>query len=501
MTRWWSVLVLASLVAGQDVAPKVWLAVAPFSFHAALEPLVAARKAQGFVTQVKTPPVSVALSEMAGPVNFLLLVGDALSPDEMGKERPHFALDTTPRELYRWRRQQSLQYAADPLYADRDGDLKPDFPVGRIPARTPGELETVVAKILEHEERAPSADDLRLVAWACAPGYGGVVDASATKLLEGMVKKQGPGWSEPWLLSAAVGEPLCGDLPEQPELFLKAMQRPALFAAIAAHASKDYVLVTRSGGRAITLHKRGLTPWTTGPAGPPLVLLACEAGDFAGPERSFAEECLFLRGGPVAAIAATTESHPFPNYLSGQEVTKRLDDGFSTVGELWHAAQLAALTARSFVMEKMLKDVEGSLEPSINVALLRRDQLLMYTFFGDPATRHRAPLKLEIRVEANGSAWKVHERAGYDRLDISFRPKTRTWPPLESAPDSPESARELLRRAQIESQFDPVSTLTSELDWSSDSLSEGALAGPGTLRLLAIGPSKLAVATIEVPAR
>ena len=40
-------------------------------------------------------------------------------------------------------------------------------------------------------------------------------------------------------------------------------------------------------------------------------------------------------GGPVAAIGATTESHPLTNYYSGVELLKRLSGKYRRLGDLW----------------------------------------------------------------------------------------------------------------------------------------------------------------------
>ena len=103
-----------------------------------------------------------------------------------------------------------------------------------------------------------------------------------------------------------------------PAMFAQAMQEGSLINVIAGHGNAEGIFSMSHEGRSIWLttgnagqHLRGDTPTA------PLVFLACNCGEFNRPRAAIAETMLFLRGGPVAAIGATTESHPLTNYFTG----------------------------------------------------------------------------------------------------------------------------------------------------------------------------------------
>jgi hypothetical protein len=427
------VLLLATLLQAQEPAP-VWRALVPGALRAALEPLAAHRRAGGWTVEILDAARALDPSVGAG-ASVLLLVGDVPGPGE--SPEPAWHLPAPRRELYRWRTVQPPTFLADGLLGDRDGDLVPEIPVGRLPCRRPEELSALVAKILAYEGRNPGPPDLRVVAWACAPGYGGAVDQAATAVFQGVVDRNLPAALEARLFSAAPGEPIGGPIEEQPGLFLAALEQGFGLAAVAAHASRDAILVAREEERAIRLTRSRVAGRP--PAGFPggaLVLLACDAGDFAGPEPCVAEAFLSAPGGPVAVIAATTESHPLTNFHSGQELARSLGGPSTNFGELWREAQERASRARSLVMDRMLRDVEGKLEPSIDVAKLRRDQLLMYAFLGDPATPRPRWRELELQVEAgqDSATWRVVPPAGWEEALVGFRAEPRAAQPDGSRP-------------------------------------------------------------------
>jgi len=67
-----------------------------------------------------------------------------------------------------------------------------------------------------------------------------------------------------------------------------------------------------------------------------------------------------MPSGPVAVIAATTESHPLMNYYSGVALLVQLSGTERRLGPLWLNAQQQAANAREPLMELLLKDVEGN---------------------------------------------------------------------------------------------------------------------------------------------
>jgi hypothetical protein len=144
-------------------------------------------------------------------------------------------------------------------------------------------------------------------------------------------------------------------------------------------------------------------------------------------------------------------------------------------------------------MEPMLLDVEGKLEEKMNVANLRRDQILMYALLGDPATQLNFPDELHAGVEYSAGAWRwdVRKPQGATRLYVSFRPPPWDLPPRTAQVDK-DTARKLFEQANDSFAFKPVAELVPDLPW------KGAITEQGTLRLVATGPGQIYAAAFEL---
>jgi hypothetical protein len=355
-------LLLLAVPAAAEERP-IWLAVGPEPLLEAIAPLAEHRRLEGLEPILSSRPAAEAIRAAPRPPAYLLLVGD----DEPGQEAAPWYHAAPRRELYRWARRQDETFAADTLLGDLDGDLVPDIPVGRLPCRSPQEVAAAVAKIRLREDRPPTTEDLALPVWSCATLFGDQMDALSTGLVLVNLRRHAPEWVRPWVLTSIPRRPFCGVPAEQPRLFSERLRRGGQIAAIVAHADRTGVLAMREKGRRVVYTARTATEtFAKGPPGPPLFVIACLAGDFTAPKPCFAEELLAMPGGPVAVVAATTESHPLTNYYSSVELLRALGDRHDRLGDLWLAAQRSALEQLDPLVDMALRNVEGSLEPSLD---------------------------------------------------------------------------------------------------------------------------------------
>jgi hypothetical protein len=464
----------------------LWLAVGPAELLKPLAPLAKHRAHQGLRVKVRAGGVKEGLAEHAPA--FLLLVGDHAP----GSEKEAWHLPARTLRLYRWRKAQAEIYASDAAWGDRDGDGLPDCAVGRIPARTPAEVAEVVRKTIAYETRVPTVNDLRLVAWAGAPGYGGLVDAFATLMLVTTVRNNAPRWMSPWIISADARQALCGWPPDHPEIFSRAMQEGSLMTAIAAHGNADAAYSMPHEGRWILYTAEHAARFLDGdrPVAP-LIFLACNCAEHDRARASLAERLLFLPGGPVATVGATTESHPLTNNYVGTCLLRAAAGKYGRhdrLGSLWLESQRRAAEERSLILESMLKDVEGKLEPEINVAKLRRDQQLMYALLGDPALRLPLPLPLEATIDADG-CWRATRVEGATELHVAFRAMPLEMPP--PAGTDAATRRLAFAAANLAEGYAARGVLRGDAEWT------GSFEERGQLRLVATGPGVLRVAVLE----
>jgi hypothetical protein len=463
-------------------AKPIWLAVAPADLAGAIRPLADLRASEGFQTVISPGPIEKAIAASPRPPAFILLVGD----DPAGTEGESWRLPAKRLKLYRWRQAQGEEYASDAAWGDLDGDGIPDVPVGRLPVRTAEQAAAAVAKIVAYERRSASVADLSLVGWAGSPNYDPGLDSMAVGMLLAAVRQNRPAWLEPWLVAADPRHALCGWPLDQPAEFVRRLKQGAMMGVLIGHASPLHFSSMFHANREVRFSMAEANDLRQGPPVAPLVTLSCYSGDFVGTPGCLAASLFALTGGPVATIAATTESHPLTNYYTGVCLLRALGGRQNRLGALWLEAQRSAAKERNPFIERLLKDVEGSLEPEINVARLHGGQLFMYALLGDPATRLALPEKLEITVtpEAGGWRWKAQRPAGAEKVAVALAPAEAAFPAV-----APEAAREerqkLFEAANRSLAFEPVPSAAAGADaW------QGKIDRAGWLRVVATGGGK-----------
>jgi len=148
--------------------PAEYLVISHRAFLDGLGPLVAAREAQGLSVKVvdvqdvydrfadgviDPEAIHAYITEAAktmGTRYVLLVGGDTYDyQDNLGLGSVSFipSLYAPTGNIVRYA-------PVDPLYADVDGDRVPDLGIGRLPVRTPAELDAVISKILAYEGRS-----------------------------------------------------------------------------------------------------------------------------------------------------------------------------------------------------------------------------------------------------------------------------------------------------------------------------------------------------------
>ena len=475
--------------AAKDSKP-IWLVITNPAFTEAINPLAKHRRNDGFETVISTKSPPQAIASLDRPPAFVLLVGD----DEPGQEEQPWYLPARRLKRYRWQSHQSEQFASDAVWADLDGDLLPEIPVGRIPARSVSQVRKIVGKTIAFEQKSPTLDDLRLPAWAGAAGYDPVLDRLASALMLQVVRTNVPPWLNPWIICADPKSPFCGWPPDQSAMFTQQLKRGGALAVFIGHADVQYFYAMSFMGRDFVYHTQdAAAALLDGPPGPPLVMICCLAGNFAAPKESLAESLLMMSGGPVAVIAATAESHPLTNYFSSVSLVQTLDGPQRRLGQLWLSAQKDAVEARDLVIESLLSNVEGKLEDKIDVGKLRRDQMLMYALLGDPALRLRLPERLhgKIKRRDDGWHWQVRKPKDATELYVGFRPAGQKLPSHQGELQR-DTARRNFQAANEVFAFKSLPGPAAGEPW------QGVINSPGTLRLVAVGPERIYVAALNL---
>ncbi|RME46927.1 MAG: hypothetical protein D6791_07060 [Chloroflexi bacterium] len=275
---------------------------------------------------------------------YLLLVGDAtydpqgyVTPPEANRV-PSFLVQTVF----------GGETASDTLFAQLDDDLKPDIAVGRMPARTPQQVRTLVEKTLAYEKQTSQGEWRRRV-MAVADGQ----DPSFRKDARAFVE-QLPGDFE-----AVEVYPPAGDATASQQV-RRDLAEGNLLVTYFGHGS-----ITQWGKDRIftTADTQGLD---NGDRLPVVLNMTCLTGLFTHPEvDSLAETMLWEEGGGAVAVLAAT-SLTLPNdqsFLSEALVETLLRNPQPTLGE-------AVLEAK----RRVPADEAGT-----------RDVMQTFLLFGDPA--------------------------------------------------------------------------------------------------------------------
>jgi hypothetical protein len=462
-----SILAVLSAASGLCLAAEqkpIWLAVAEADLSPSLKPLAEKRRSDGFEVVVSSDTIEKSLAALPRRPSFLLLVGD----DELSKTHQ---LPAKHQKLYRWRSAQAKEFLSDMAWGDLDGHGTPDIPVGRIPARTPAEVDRVVGKILAYESQPPSSADLQLPVWMGSPEYSPAINALASGFAVTMFETGGPPWLRPWFVSGNPGDPFCGWPPNQPARFTEQLRKGGIAGVLMGHACAEAFYSMSFDRRPVWYTAAGVAKTLSqGPPAPPLFFFSCHSGDFGGPKPCEAEQFLLLPGGPVAVVAATAESHPLTNYFSGVCLLKAIGERETRLGPLWLNAQREAKQSRNALIESVLGDVEGKLEPRINVTKLQRDQMLMYAILGDPATRLRLPETLEASIEATktGWRWKAKKPAGARHLEVGYRDPMPHLPSWEGLRAGEKKATQASDAANAAFAFAPLPSPHDDGPWQGD---------------------------------
>jgi Peptidase family C25 len=348
---------------------------------------------------------------------YVLLLGDAPSP--------------LPAWIYR---KAKSPIVTDNPYADMDGDGIPDLALGRIPALSDAEVDTVRAKVERYESTYRVGLWNRRINLFGAPGnFGAFVDS----LIEGLTRDLMEQLSYDYdlhMLYGAKGSPAAYPPQRFSDRVYELLNAGSLFTVYIGHGTPKGPQYGWWNGKSYDLWKvaqleRKLRMRNRPPI---LLLVACEMGTFAGAD-GLGEKLLRHGQGPPAVIAATGVSHPYPNTLLVREMG-RLSAGLRvrTVGLLLQRAK-----ARMIRQRDSARDVIDTLAAMVSTRAqmdhLQQTHLRLYVLLGDPALKipyvsGRAKLQLPTPPTRPGDPLVVTARfptpkSGVARFTLETRRK------------------------------------------------------------------------------
>ena len=299
----------------------------------------------------------------------------------------------------------SLLSRKDPLYAtdhpyqlSSDSDDQPSIILGRVPARTVAEADTVLAKIRRYEENEELGPWRRRIAYTAGEGRFGVADRLLELLFKTMVDRMVPEAFDISMTYAKGSSIYCPPPSELTETVLSQLDEGALLFNYIGHGTATRLDRLRWAGKRLPILGVDDLARLSGSHGqhPIAVLTCCSAGfyDLPGDTRCLAEAMLINPAGPVAVIAGSRPTHPYANIILQKDITRLLlIEGVGTVGEL----DLLAMRSMLQIDEddRRLDTIVGPIAalakwPS-SLRQLRRMHVKLYNLLGDPALKIALP--------------------------------------------------------------------------------------------------------------
>lgn len=397
---------------------KLYLVVTRSCFAQQLADWKAQRVKDGFTVVVRpwknapsTDEIREWIKEQTGAAggicSYILIVGDCTGDgDEVfGWHIPSVKLTFEPS-------QKSMEFVADALYGDVDGDGCPDVPVGRLAVQNNPQLKAQIDKILVYRHQMPEPGWFRVIIWAGAEGYTSQMSYITSSLVRHL-----PKWMERFIIDADLRSAYSGYPPEQPRIFLEQLSEPAVFSVVASHGSFRNITAATYQGEEIYLCVEDVAKLKSQRPCGGLFLLSCDSGRFNMPQAqglSLAEAFANEASGPIGVVAATAPTNPLTNYFMVMEMMGQLDYGPDTIGDFLLGIQrsLYKQGKRSFSQSaqddelamRLLQVVPNNERYKLVIPELARYEALSYNLLGDPCCKLRLPgyMPLSLRASSKG---------------------------------------------------------------------------------------------------
>ena len=379
------------------------------------------RVADGLVS----PPAAIVLcSDVAREV----------SPQKFEMLTPGYVLDTSIRlgEIT------TKDLCTDALFADMDDDGCPDVSIGRLPAKTPDELQRMLARSIVYESIPPGPWNDSVHVTAGVGGFGYLADAAIETVTRRFLTEGIPQHYRLNVTVASCTSSYCPDPLVLRDSYIDRINRGGLFWVYIGHGNVtelDHFPVGKEWLPIGTPLDAAKFQCQTRP--PIALMLACFTGAFDARVDSFSEHLLAQSNGPIAVIAGSRVTMPYGlSQLASEMINGCFRDRLPTLGQvLLQAKQRVWVDDESPTLVEPLRKDEGgadirkryrkiitematALNPSDHdLTLERREHVRLMNLLGDPLLKLAYPESIELQVPEKVEAGAVLRLQGSTPLD------------------------------------------------------------------------------------
>ena len=282
-----------------------------------------------------------------GNINAIFIVGDGAAVTDdgpFGRRRVVPAPRVKPEVIQRFGEDDSI--ASDSWYADFDDDGVPDAAVGRLPARTTGDVIGNVRKIIRYETGIPAGAWQRQINFVTGVGgFSPILDTIIQRSVRHLLSELLPGGASLTLTQADWKSVYCPD----PKLFrftvIDQINEGSLFWIYMGHGFYDTLDYLQTPEGELRIMESGDAAAVDVRGGVPILLFfACYTGAYDATVPSLAEQLALRPNGPAAVVAASRTSMPYGMASLGTELLGQVfpPDGSRvdrTLGEILLAAK------------------------------------------------------------------------------------------------------------------------------------------------------------------
>ncbi|MFN7734328.1 MAG: C25 family cysteine peptidase [Pirellula sp.] len=324
----------------------------------------------------------------------------------------------------------------DAHFADVDGDGCPDLSIGRIPVKTPGELQRFLHRSIEYEAMASGPWNDTLHVTAGVGGFGVLADTAIEAVTRRFLTEGIPDHFHLQMTYTSCTSTYCPNPYQLREAYIERINRGGLFWVYIGHGAVTHLDAMQVGEQFLPIGDAADAARFRVETRPPIaIMLACFTGAFDATADCFSERLLDQPSGPIAVISGSRVTMPYGlSQFASELINGCFRDRIPTLGEIvleakrrtWEmdetetadAANSTAVAAESGQnakgdgridirkrYRKIVTDMAQALSPGDHSLVEeRREHVRLMNLFGDPLLRIPYPDAIALNVPATATA-------------------------------------------------------------------------------------------------
>ncbi len=378
--------------------------------------------------------VAKGLSALPAAIVLCSDVAREVSPQKFEMLTPGHVLDTAIRlgEIT------TKDLCTDALFADMDDDGCPDVSIGRLPAKSPDELQRMLARSMVYESLPPGPWNDSVHVTAGVGGFGYLADAAIETVTRRFLTEGIPQHYRLNVTVASCTSTYCPDPLALRESYIDRINRGGLFWVYIGHGNVTELDHFQVGKEWLPIGTPlDATKFQCQTRPPIALMLACFTGAFDARVDSFSEHLLAQPSGPIAVIAGSRVTMPYGlSQLASEMINGCFRDQLPTLGQVvLQAKQRVWVDDESPSMVESLRNSEGvpdirkryrkivtemttALNPSDHdLTMERREHVRLMNLLGDPLLKLAYPEAIDLQVAEKVEAGTVLDLRGSTPLE------------------------------------------------------------------------------------